>query len=80
MHISYDRIVADPVPELTRFGRFTGIPEAEAWAARVADRVDAGRTGASAALSPAQTEELHRACEPGMRRLAAFVGEPPPAG
>ncbi|MEU8673389.1 hypothetical protein [Streptomyces sp. NPDC048560] len=79
LHISYDRIVADPVPELTRFGRFTGIPEPAAWAVRVAGRVDAGRTGAAAALSLEQTEELRRSCAPGMDRLAAFVGGRPPA-
>ncbi|MER6998122.1 hypothetical protein [Streptomyces sp. NPDC000410] len=73
LHISYDRIVADPVPELTRFGRFTGIPEPEAWARRVAGRVAPGRTGASGGLSAEQAEELRRACAPGTRRLAEFL-------
>lgn len=79
LHISYDRIVADPVPELTLFGRFAGIPEPEAWATRVAGRVDTARTGASGRLSTEQAGELHEACAPGTRRLAEFLGELPRA-
>jgi hypothetical protein len=73
MHVSYERIVADPVPELTRFGRFAGIPGPEAWAQRVSGLVDAGRTGASAGLSPDQAEALRLSCVPGTHRLTGFL-------
>ncbi|GHH81155.1 hypothetical protein GCM10018793_38020 [Streptomyces sulfonofaciens] len=80
LHICYDRIVADPGPELARFGEFAGIPEPEAWAARVAGRVDTRRVGASNRLPAEQAEELRQACAPGIRRLAEFLGEALPVG
>ncbi|MEU8540517.1 hypothetical protein AB0C52_11100 [Streptomyces sp. NPDC048717] len=75
LHLSYDAVVADPVPRLTAFGRFAGLAEPDRWAARVAERVDRTRPGAASRLSARQTEELRRACAPGTRRLAALVGE-----
>jgi putative sulfotransferase len=80
LHISYDKIVADPVPELTRFGRFAGLPDVEAWADRVSGRVDAGRTGAANSLSAQQATELHRGCALGVRSLAEFLNLPDEAG
>lgn len=77
LHISYDRMVADPLPELTRFARFAGLPDAQAWAEHAAGHVDARRVGASAGLSARQAGELHQACAPGVRSLAALLGEPP---
>lgn len=71
--MSYDRLVADPLPELTRFGWFAGLPDVPAWADRVAGRVDAGRVGAASGLPAQQADDLDQACAPGTRSLAEFV-------
>ena len=39
LEIDYDELVAAPVAELTRVGRFLGLGDASAWAARAAGRV-----------------------------------------
>jgi putative sulfotransferase len=80
LHMSYDRLVADPVTELARFGRFAAVPDAAEWARRVAGGVDAGRVGAANALTPEQAGELRQACAPGTRRIAEFLRQPLPAG
>ncbi|MEV2246278.1 hypothetical protein [Streptomyces sp. NPDC049970] len=75
LHLSYDAVVADPVPRLTTFGRFVGLAEPEEWAARIAGQVDRKRAGAAARLSAGQMERLRLACAPGDRRLAELLGE-----
>jgi hypothetical protein len=72
--LCYDRLVADPVPELARLGRFAGIPDAAGWACRVAGNVDRRRGGAAAVLDAERAERLDRACAAGREGLAAFVG------
>ncbi|MFC5070651.1 hypothetical protein [Kitasatospora cinereorecta] len=74
LHLSYDAVVAGPVPQLTRFGRFVGLAEPQRWAERVAGQVDRKRAGAAARLSARQAEELRLACAPGTRRLTALLG------
>ncbi|MFF9687049.1 hypothetical protein [Streptomyces sp. NPDC014623] len=74
LHLSYDAVLACPVPRLTTFGRFVGLAEPERWAARVAGQVDRKRAGAAARLSAQQAEELRLACAPGSRRIAELVG------
>ncbi|MEU0133174.1 hypothetical protein ABZ172_03890 [Streptomyces sp. NPDC006296] len=76
LHLSYDAVVADPVPRLTAFGRFAGLADPEEWAALAAGRVDRKRAGAGNRLSPDRAEELRLACVPGNRRLGALLGEP----
>jgi putative sulfotransferase len=67
--LRYESLLADPVAELTRFARFAALPDAESWAHRASRHVDPRRSGASAALEPAERSALERACAPGERVL-----------
>ncbi|MGW0118715.1 sulfotransferase family protein [Streptomyces sp. NPDC003327] len=74
LHLSYNDVVADPVPHLTAFGRFAGLAGPEEWASRVVGQVDGRRPGAASRLSEREAEELRLACAPGDLRLAEFLG------
>lgn len=74
LNLSYDRLLGDPERELRAFAEFSALPDAEAWARKVAQDVDPSRHGGTASLPADARAVLERACEPGMDALRTLPG------
>jgi hypothetical protein len=63
--IRFERLMADPVRELTRLAAFFDLPEDEGWIERAAGLVKADVPGRAHKLDPQDREKLEQACLPG---------------
>lgn len=68
----YEDLVSAPRALLTKVAAFIGVPAEPRWLDWACDFVTSGRTGAAAALSPAELASLRAACASGARALTSL--------
>lgn len=77
IRMKYERLIADPRPDLIRLAQFIGASADPKWVDKAASLIDSGRSGRAAAdLDPATLADLRTSCAPGSRVIASLESGP----